>query len=284
MNFWGESFLKKKWVVLLMALVTLIAMTGCGGKKTATEIPDQPNSYVVDTTNTLTKDEKSVLEEKLQAFHSSGEAEMYLVMVDSVGDIPISEYTMQIAEKWKPGKKDVDNGLIVLIAKQDHKMRMEVGRGLEGVITDGAAGEILDNAQPAFRKNEYGAGFVKIVDATGARIQHSEAIDSAMKAREAQKEANTMKNAKVALLILLTLELLALLVSWSIQAKKYHDDTGANFLFSLLCINVITSALIELIDWHLNFADGAIDCVSGGLSYVGSSGGFFDGGGSDSSW
>lgn len=276
--------MKKKWVVLLMALVTLIAMTGCGGKKTATEIPDQPGSYVVDTTNTLTKDERSVLEEKLQAFHNSGEAEMYLVMVDSVGDTPISEYAMQIAEKWKPGKKDVDNGLIVLIAKQDHKMRMEVGRGLEGVITDGAAGEILDNAQPAFRKNEYGAGFVKIVDATGARIQHSEAIDSAMKAREAQKEADTMEGIKTALLILLTLELLALLVSWGIQAKRYHDDTGENFLLSLLCIDVITSAIIGLLDWHMNFIGGAVDCVSGGGYGGDSSGGFFDGGGSDSSW
>lgn len=276
--------MKKKWVVLLMALVTLIAMTGCGGKKTATEIPDQPGSYVVDTTNTLTKDERSVLEEKLQAFHNSGEAEMYLVMVDSVGDTPISEYAMQIAEKWKPGKKDVDNGLIVLIAKQDHKMRMEVGRGLEGVITDGAAGEILDNAQPAFRKNEYGAGFVKIVDATGARIQHSEAIDSAMKAREAQKEADTMEGIKTALLILLMLELLALLTSWGIQAKRYHDDTGENFLLSLLCIDVITSAIIGLLDWHMNFAVGAIDCASGGESNGGSSSGFFDGGGSDSSW
>lgn len=276
--------MKKKWVVLLMALVTLIAMTGCGSKKTATEIPDQPNSYVVDTTNTLTKDEKSVLEEKLQAFHNNGEAEMYLVMVDSIGDTPISEYTMQIAEKWKPGKKDVDNGLIVLIAKQDHKMRMEVGRGLEGVIPDGAAGEILDNAQPAFRKNEYGAGLVKIVDATGARIQHSEAIDSAMKAREAQKEADTMESIKIALLILLALELLVLLVSWGIQAKRYHDDTGANFLLSLFCIDVIASALIELADWHLSLAVGAVDCVSGGGSGGNSSGGFFDGGGSDSSW
>lgn len=284
MNFWGESFLKKKWVVLLMALVTLIAMTGCGGKKTATEIPDQPGSYVVDTTNTLTKDEKSVLEEKLQAFHNNGEAEMYLVMVDSVGDIPISEYTMQIAEKWKPGKKDVDNGLIVLIAKQDHKMRMEVGRGLEGVITDGAAGEILDNAQPAFRKNEYGAGFVKIVDATGARIQHSEAIDSAMKAREVQKEADAMESIKIVLMILLTLEFLAMLISWGIQAKRYHDDTGVSFLFSLFCIDVITATFIELIDWHLNFIGGAVDCVSGGGSGGDSSGGFFDGGGSDSSW
>lgn len=267
-----------------MALVMLIVMTGCGSKKTATEIPDQPSSYVVDTTNTLTKDEKSVLEEKLQAFHNSGEAEMYLVMVDSIGDTPISEYTMQIAEKWKPGKKDVDNGLIVLIAKQDHKMRMEVGRGLEGVIPDGAAGEILDNAQPAFRKNEYGAGLVKIVDATGVRIQHSEAIDSAMKAREAQKEAYTMESIKIALLILLALELLALLVSWSIQVKRYHDDTGANFLLSLLCIDVIASALIELVDWHLSLAVGAVDCASGGGSGGSSSGGFFDGGGSDSSW
>lgn len=276
--------MKKKWVVLLMALVMLITMTGCGSKKTATEIPDQPSSYVVDTTNTLTKDDKSVLEEKLQAFHNSGEAEMYLVMVDSIGDTPISEYTMQIAEKWKPGKKDVDNGLIVLIVKQDHKMRMEVGRGMEGIIPDGAAGEILDNAQPAFRKNEYGAGLVKIVDATGARIQHSEAIDSAMKAREAQKEADTMESIKIALLILLALELLALLVSWGIQAKRYHDDTGANFLLSLLCIDVITSALIELVDWHLNLAVGAVDCASGGGSGEGSSSGFFDGGGSDSSW
>ena len=83
---------------------------------------------------------------------------IYIQIASVDGDV-LEEYSLRVAEKWKLGTKGKDNGALLLIVVDDHKMRIEVGHGLEGVLTDAQSNRIIRNEiAPEFRRNDYDAG------------------------------------------------------------------------------------------------------------------------------
>lgn len=114
---------------------------------------------VVDRASLLTAAEAAALEQKLADFEKATGHQFALLTVPSLEDDAIEDFSMRVVEAWKLGAKDRDDGLLLLIAFEDKKMRIEVGYGLEGAIPDILAGKIIRHTlAPAFREGKYAEG------------------------------------------------------------------------------------------------------------------------------
>jgi uncharacterized protein len=130
-------------------------------------IPPKPSLYyaVVDNTNTLTSEQKEALNQKLAQYKDSTSNEIAVVIIPSLGDYPIEDVALGILRNWGVGGKEHNNGAVLLIAKDDRKIRIEVGYGLEGAIPDITARSIIDNdLTPNFRADDYYRGIDQATD------------------------------------------------------------------------------------------------------------------------
>jgi uncharacterized protein len=120
---------------------------------------------VTDLTNTLSAPERQALEAKLAAWEAQTGNQLAVLMIPSTQPEAIASYAIRVAEGWKIGRKGKDNGAIFLIAKDDRKNRIEVGYGLEGVLTDVTSRRILaETVAPFFRNNQFAQGIDAGVD------------------------------------------------------------------------------------------------------------------------
>jgi uncharacterized protein len=120
---------------------------------------------VTDLTQTLSAPEIQSLESKLAAWERDTGNQMVVLIVPSTNPEPIEAYSIRVAEAWKIGRKGQDNGVVFLIAKNDRKLRLEVGYGLEGVLTDLTSRRIIaETVAPLFRQSQFAAGINAGVD------------------------------------------------------------------------------------------------------------------------
>jgi uncharacterized protein len=114
---------------------------------------------VTDLTGTLTPTQRSNLEETLRAFESLKGAQLAVLIVPTTQPEAIEQYSIRVAEQWKLGRQGVDDGLLLLVAKNDRKLRIEVGRGLEGVVPDAIAKRVIAEViTPYFKQGDYYGG------------------------------------------------------------------------------------------------------------------------------
>lgn len=126
----------------------------------------KPRGYVNDFANVLDRDEETQLEERLDAYERETGNEIAIALVDDLDEGDIDDFTVRAFEEWKLGKQGEDNGVLVLAAMDDRKVRIEVGYGVEGELTDGEAGNIIRTTiAPAFRDDDHARG---LTDAVGA--------------------------------------------------------------------------------------------------------------------
>jgi len=120
---------------------------------------------VTDVTNTLSATERQEIDGRLANFERKTGGQFVLLMVPSTAPEPIESYSIRVAEAWKIGRKGQDNGIVFLIAKDDRKMRLEVGYGYEGVLPDATARSVIgDTVAPLFAKSQFAAGIDAGID------------------------------------------------------------------------------------------------------------------------
>jgi uncharacterized protein len=120
---------------------------------------------VVDLTATLSSSQKESLEQKLKAFEDSKGSQVAVLIVPTTAPEAIEQYSIRVAEQWKIGRKKVDDGAILVVAKDDHKLRIEVGYGLEGALTDLTSKRIIDEEiVPKFRSGDFAGGISAGID------------------------------------------------------------------------------------------------------------------------
>ncbi|HUJ86368.1 MAG TPA: TPM domain-containing protein [Burkholderiales bacterium] len=124
------------------------------------EVPVPPlAARVTDLTGTLSARQRSALESRLAAFEAKKGSQIAVLMVPTTRPETIEQYSIRVAERWKLGRKGVDDGVLLLVAKDDHALRIEVGYGLEGVIPDAIAWRVIDEIiAPRFRAGDYAGG------------------------------------------------------------------------------------------------------------------------------
>jgi uncharacterized protein len=123
------------------------------------------SGFANDYTSTLSAEEKQTLENKLVAFEKETGNEIALAMIASLGGDTIENFAEALFREWGVGKEGKDNGVLVLIAKDDRQMRIEVGYGLEGNLTDAQSFAIIEKVmKPAFRSGDYYGGISQAID------------------------------------------------------------------------------------------------------------------------
>jgi len=133
---------------------------------------------VVDMTATLTPPQKTQLETDLKQLETDKGAQAAILLLPSVKPESIEQFGIRLAEAWKLGRKGVDDGLIIIVAKNDRRMRIEVGYGLEGAVPDAVAKRIVsERMAPRFKQGDYFGGLQDAVQALTAAIGSESGAD-----------------------------------------------------------------------------------------------------------
>lgn len=161
---------------LWLAAVMLLATLGWGGTAARAQSTGLPipalTARVMDQTGTLTAPQTQALEGKLAALEQSTGSQVVVLIVPTTAPEDIAAYGWRVADQWKIGRKDVGDGVLLLVAKQDRAVRIEVAKTLEGAIPDLAASQIIQGSLvPAFRQGDYAGGLNAAVDQLAARIR-----------------------------------------------------------------------------------------------------------------
>ncbi|UIF86500.1 YgcG family protein [Cupriavidus sp. UYPR2.512] len=139
---------------LILALLTFVSL----GAAADVAVPSL-TARVTDLTGTLTTEQQAALEQRLQAFEDEKGSQVAVLMVPTTQPEAIEQYSIRVVEKWKLGRKGADDGALLIIAKDDRTMRIEVGYGLEGVLTDAMSKRIIsEDITPRFKQGDFYGG------------------------------------------------------------------------------------------------------------------------------
>jgi uncharacterized protein len=148
----------------LAALIAIFIFASFNVRAELVAIPAL-KTHVTDLTQTLTSEQKNQLEAKLSVFEQQSGSQIAVLMVASTQPEDIAQYGIRVADAWKLGRQKPDDGLLILVAKDDHKMRIEVGYGLEGAIPDLTAKRVITEVMaPSFKQNDFYGGINNATD------------------------------------------------------------------------------------------------------------------------
>ena len=148
---------------LLTAVALLLLATGVRAQQPVA-VPAL-TGRVVDQTGTLSSSERADLDHRLAALEQRKGSQIAVLIVGTVRPDAIEQYSIRVAEAWKLGRQGVDDGVLLLVAKDDREVRIEVGYGLEGAIPDATANRVIDEyLLPHFRADDYAGGINAGVD------------------------------------------------------------------------------------------------------------------------
>ena len=256
--------------------------------------------HVTDLTGTLTTEQIAQLETQLTELEKRKGSQVAVYMVASLGNQSLEDYALAIAEKNKLGRAKIDDGVLLFIAKDDRKVRIEVGYGLEGAIPDAKSGRIIcEYIAPNFRKGDYNEG---IVDAVGAISKLIEGEDLPAPLHDERGE----KQAPIGLFAIFIGIFVGIFVSSTRIKPVFLRRTGAGLIaaglaFALLTAvsSVVIAAFVAFLfsssgpgrfssgggGWG-SFPGGGSGWggSSGGGGWSGGGGGSFGGGGASGGW
>jgi uncharacterized protein len=142
--------------LVLVGLVLLLGAALSAVQAQSLQPIPKLETRVTDLTGTLTAGQQAELEQKLRDFESRKGAQIAVLLVPTTQPEEIEQYSIRVVEAWKLGRKKVDDGALLILAKNDHSLRIENGYGLEGVLTDVMSNRIIqDTMVPLLRQNQY---------------------------------------------------------------------------------------------------------------------------------
>lgn len=156
--------------VCLIAYIVLSIIIVVSSNAHALDVPNL-QGYVNDYADMISPSAKAELEQELKVFEQTDSTQIVILTIPSLEQEVIEDFGIKVGDAWKIGQKNKDNGIIFIVSKQEKKMRIEVGRGLEGRLTDLTAGRIIDLVvKPRFKRGDYDGGFIaavsSLIDAT----------------------------------------------------------------------------------------------------------------------
>jgi len=159
--------------------LALLVVCAAVASASAADIPFL-TGRVVDGANILSAETRARLTAELKAHEDTTTNQIVVLTVPTIQPDSIEDYAVKVFESWKLGQKGKDNGVLVVVVPNDHKMRIEVGYGLEPTLPDGRAGEIIRNVMtPRFKKNDYDSGVEEGVKAIIGQLEGTGTIPSA---------------------------------------------------------------------------------------------------------
>ena len=153
-------------IAMNTARASLLALTLCWSFVAVAQIAVPPlTGHVTDQTATISAEQKTALEQTLQALEARKGSQLAVLMVPTTAPETVEQYALRVAEQWKLGRKKVDDGAILVIAKDDRTLRIEVGYGLEGALNDATSKRIINEViTPRFKQGDFNGGIAAGVE------------------------------------------------------------------------------------------------------------------------
>lgn len=154
----------------ILLLASLVLGLQWAHAQSLTPVP--PSGYrVTDLTDTLSVTEAETLTHKLEGLEQRTGAQMRILLVSTLGDETVESYAKRVYNDWHPGRPGVNDGIVMVLAKHERKMRLEVGTGLESALPADIGRQVVSAAASHFKKGAFAQGFSTAIDTTGARLQ-----------------------------------------------------------------------------------------------------------------
>ncbi len=235
--------------------------------------------YVNDYANMMSDQTRAKLEAELKAFEESDSTQLVILTIPSLQGEVLEEFSMKVAEAWKIGQKGKDNGIIFLVASQERKIRIEVGRGLEGRLTDLTAGRVIDLAiKPRFKRNDYNGGFTAGVHAI------VDAARGEFKAEERRAPTRKKQGSPLPAIMIFSAIALAVLGRFSRVLGGAAGAVGLPFIaYFVLGSSIITAILLGVLGLLLGIFLPTLVSGRGGGGFIHTGGSWSSGGDSGGS-
>lgn len=261
------------WISKVIVLISLLLT----GTTLYAQLQVPPlTGRVIDQTGILRDVESRALNDLLVSIENKTGAQIALLIVSTIRPEPIEQYAIRVAENWKLGQKGVDNGVLVLVAKEDRELRIEVGYGLEGVVTDFESKQIIDRfIVPRFKLGQYYLGLK-------SGIERLQSLISGDGDPSFQQPVDKTKGSDSPFLILVILGLLTVIFLTPFLGRFTAAAVGSilSILIGLFVTAIMSSILVGLVVFIFGSSITSKRGLRGGR-YIGgnSRGGFGSGGG-----
>ena len=167
-----QSLLRRLWPRVLPAFIFVLPAAFVACVALADVAVPPLKARVTDLTATLSSQQQAALEHTLAAFEARKGSQIAVLIVPTTEPETVEQYAVRVEESWKLGRKGVDDGVLLLVAKNDRKLRIEVGYGLEGALNDATAKRIIaEEIVPRFKQNDFAGGIsagveriIKVID------------------------------------------------------------------------------------------------------------------------
>lgn len=167
----NKKYLPTAGYTLYWLGVLFLAFLLISSARAEVEVPSHPtNSYVLDKTNTLTQADFQKIDNLAKGLEASKKVSLAVLVIPTLDGQDIAQYSLGVAEKWKPGIDGIGKGAILVIAKNDRKFRVEVSKNLEGELPDVTIKSILDGSKHFFKEGLFGDGIYSILSKLGAKV------------------------------------------------------------------------------------------------------------------
>ena len=275
------------WLSSLFAALWLLAAPSAQAEVAVPPL----KARVTDLTGTLSASEQASLEANLQAFEARKGSQIAVLLVPTTQPETIEQYAMRVAEAWKLGRKGVDDGVLLLVAKNDRKLRIEVGYGLEGVVPDAVAKRIVSEIiSPQFKQGDFNGGIRAGVDRL-IRLIDGEPLPEPKQQASGSGDASGDWFGLVFLLVVFLGGLLSAMLGRLLAGLVVGGIAG--FAVWLIVGSLVMAGIVALISFVVTlfggghgggWSSGGGGWSSGGGGGFSGGGGGFGGGGASGDW
>lgn len=255
------------WAMMLALGLAFLALAGTPARA---ELPARPDGPILDQANVIPPEQEVPLDQRLRAYTAATGRSVIVATVSSLDGLEDEQYAQELAEAWEIGGAETEEGVLLLVAPAERKVRIHTARGVQDRMTDALSGRIIrDEVVPRFKANDYGGGITAAVAAVIAQLDRSPADAKAI--AEAAAAAGQGEEGDLVVAIIFVLIILALVyISWRSQrgAGRRSSDPGV-FI------------------WGPGLGGGSSGSSwggGGGFGGFGGGGGGFDGGGASGDW
>ncbi len=243
-NFYKPKIRHDFFLILTWGLFFLLSAQSAGSQ----DLQPVPSlkEQVTDNENLLSETERSALERKLTDFEQKKGSQIAILIIGTTLPETIEQYSIRVTDQWKLGRQNVDDGVLILVAVNDHTIRIEVGYGLEGAIPDAIAKRIIEQImKPAFRAGKFYQGINQAVDALISLI-NGEPLP------EARKYATTGQENYIigpALIFIFPLYIIFLAIFNHYIRKKLGKLPGSAIVFLIILVTgwILFSFIVGLV-------------------------------------
>jgi uncharacterized protein len=288
------------------AAILAVAFAAFGAATPPDTVPvPKLTAHVMDLTGTLTGPEREALDAKLRAFEAAKGSQVAILLVPSIGAETIEEFAGRVTDEWRLGRKGVDDGVLFVIAKQERKLRIQTGRGVQGTLTDALSKRIVsDIVAPRFKAGDFAGG----LDAgAGAIMKAIEGEELALPAPRSQSRVDSISSHSNLLIFGLFLIPILGVVLRGIAGRffgatltSWIAGLAAGFILGSLAIGIVAAVIAFIFTLFSGsglgsglarggyipggWGGGGFSGGGGGGGGFSGGGGGFDGGGASGSW